>query len=360
MSHNLEEVKKLVFETDVDAILVLNIEGSNSVTTRYLSGFTGSFSALLITPKRHIIVTDSRYWTQVKQESDFELVKYIPPKTFLDTVADLVKSMEFQKVAIEKDRISASHFEALSEKLKIEFEDISSLLFNIRAKKSDEEVEKIKIAVQIAQEAFMKMLEIAKVGMKEYELASYLEYQMKLLGAEDKAFDTIIASGYRGALPHGKASDKIIEKGEPVVVDWGARYKGYNSDITRVFCIGEPDDKVKQIHKVVYEAQQKALNVIKAGITGREVDGIARNHITECGYGEYFGHGLGHGLGLEVHENPSLSYKNDKLLEVGNVVTVEPGIYLEGEFGIRIEDDVVIKENGCEILTTLTRELIII
>ncbi|ABS60199.1 M24 family metallopeptidase [Fervidobacterium nodosum] len=360
MNTRLEEVKAKIFEKNVDAILVLNVESSNTVTTRYLSGFTGSFSALLITPKRHLIVTDSRYWTQVKEESTFELVKYIPPKTFLDTIAELINSMELQKLAIEKDRISAGYFEDLREKLKIEFEDVSSLLLEVRSRKTEEEIEKIKVAVEIAQEAFKKMLEIAKPGMKEYELAAYLEYQMKLFGADDRAFDTIIASGYRGALPHGKASEKVIEKGEAIVVDWGARYKGYNSDLTRVFSIGEPSDKVKEVHKIVYDAQQKALDSIKAGITGKEVDSIARNHIAESGYGEYFGHGLGHGLGLEVHENPSLSYRNEKPLEDGHIVTVEPGIYLEGEFGIRIEEDVVVRENGCEILSTLPREIIII
>lgn len=361
MSYSLQVVKERVFEKDIDAILVLNIESSNAVTTRYLSGFTGSFSALLITPKRHIIVTDSRYWTQVKQESTFELVKYIPPKSFLDTVCELVSNMDLRKLAIEKDRISVTHFESLKEKLpNCEFEDISSLLLEIRSIKTEEEVKLVKSAVEIAQEAFKKMLEIAKVGMKEKELAAYMEYQIKLLGADDVAFDTIIASGYRGALPHGKASEKEIAKGEPIVVDWGARYRGYNSDLTRVFCIGEPNDRVREVYKIVYDAQQKALEAIKAGITGKEVDSIARNHISECGYGEYFGHGLGHGLGLEVHENPGLSYRWDKPLIDGQIVTVEPGIYLEGQFGIRIEEDVVVRENGCEILTTLSREIFVI
>jgi len=361
MNSKLEKVKSSVFEKNIDAILVLNIESSNTVTTRYLSGFTGSFSALLITPRRHIIVTDSRYWTQVKQESTFELVKYVPPRTFLDTVAELIRNMDLRKVAIEKDRISAGIFDSLKEKLNnCEFEDISSLVVDIRSVKEDDEIEKIKIAVDIAEEAFKRMLEIAKPGMKEYELSAYLEYQMKLLGADEVAFETIVASGYRGALPHGRASEKVIEKGEPVVVDWGARYKGYNSDMTRVFSIGEPASKVKEVYSIVYEAQQKALEAIRAGLTGREIDAIARNHIQEAGYGEYFGHGLGHGLGLEVHENPSLSYRWDKPLLEGQVVTVEPGIYLEGEFGIRIEEDVVLRENGCEILTKLPRNLIVI
>ncbi|ODN31175.1 M24 family metallopeptidase [Fervidobacterium thailandense] len=360
MNNHLQEVKDRVFQSGIDAILVLNIESSNTVTTRYLSGFTGSFSALIITPKRHIILTDSRYWTQVKSESDFELVKYLPPKTFLDSIAEILSSLEVKKLGLEKDKISLAHYETLVSKVNCEIEDISAIISDVRSRKSEEEIEQIKVAVEIAEEAFRKMLEIVRPGMKESELAAYLEYQVKLLGAEDVAFESIIASGPRSALPHGRASKKVIEKGEPVVVDWGARYKGYNSDITRVFCIGEPNERVKLVHRIVYEAQQKALEGIKAGKTGREIDEIARNHINEAGYGEFFGHGLGHGLGLEVHESPSLSYRNDKPLEVGNVVTVEPGIYLEGEFGVRIEEDVVVTENGCTVLTTLERGLIIL
>jgi len=360
VSKHLEEVKNKIFEKNVDALLVLNLEGSNKITTRYLSGFTGTFSALLITPKRHIIITDSRYWVQVKEESNFELVKYTPPKTFFEVVADLISNLELRRVAIEKERISAASFDWFASKVNCEFEDVSSIIVEVRATKSEDEIEKMKIAAQIAEEAFKKMLEIARPGIKETELAAYMEYQIKLLGAEDLAFETILASGYRGALPHGKASEKAVQLGEPVVVDWGARYKGYNSDITRVFCIGEPSNEVKEVYNIVYLAQKKARESIKAGMTGKEGDAIARDYITQCGYGEYFGHTLGHGLGLEVHESPSLSYRYERPLEVGQVVTVEPGVYLEGKFGIRIEDDVVIRENGCDLITSLPRELFVV
>ncbi len=344
-----------------DLLLVLNIESSNAVTTRYLSGFSGSFSALIITPKRKIIITDSRYWTQVKEESSFELVKYTRGKTFLEHTVEIVKQFEPKKIAIEKDRINASTFEKLTQMLNdVEFTDVSSILVEARAVKTEKEIEIIQSAVEIAQEAFKKALEIVKPGMKESEFAAYMEYQMKLLGAEKPAFDTIVASGQRGALPHGKASEKTIERGEPVVVDWGAYYKGYNSDITRVFCIGEPNELVKKVHRIVYEAQERALKEIKAGKTGKEIDSLARDYITEMGYGEFFGHGLGHGLGMEVHEMPGLNYVNEKPLHAGNIVTVEPGIYLEGDFGIRIEEDVLVTEEGCRILTTLDRNLIIV
>lgn len=359
MNVHLIEVKNKLLEMELDALFVLNIESSNLVTTRYLSGFTGAFAALLITQEREIIVTDSNYWEQVKKESNFELVKYAPPKTFFGTIIDLIRSLNIKKIAIEKDRISAGFFEALKSASNVEFEDVSMLLYEIRAKKSSDEIEKIKVAVEIAEEAFKKLLEIVKPGMKEYEVATYLECQIKSMGF-NTAFDSIVASGYRSALPIGKPSDKIIRKGEPVIVDWGARYQGYNSDLTRVFCIGEPSDKVKHVHKIVYSAQQKVLEIIKAGITGKEIDLVARNYITENGYGEYFGHDLGHGIGLEVHENPALSFWYDRPLEEGHVVTVEPGIYLENEFGIRIEENVVVRKNSCQLLTTLSREIAIV
>lgn len=356
----IQEIKDRVFERDVEAILILNVENSSSITTRYLSGFTGSFSALIITPRRNIILTDSRYWTQAKEESTFELVKYVPPKTFLDTVVDILSNLDVRKIGLEKDKISLSTYETLTSRLSCSVEDVSQILSDVRARKSKEEVEKIKIAVRIAEEAFKKMLEIVQEGMSERELAAYLEYQMKILGAEDVAFETIVASGPRGALPHGRATERRIGRGEPVVVDWGARYGGYNSDITRVFSVGEPSDKVKRVHEIVLAAQSRALEKLKAGVTGREVDEVARKLIVDEGYGEYFGHGLGHGLGLAVHEEPSLSYRNDKPLAPGNVVTVEPGVYLEGEFGIRVEEDVLVTDNGCEVLTTLDRSLIVL
>ncbi len=359
MNAHLKEVKNKLLEKELDALFVLNIENSNIVTTHYLSGFTGAFAALLITQEREMIITDSNYWEQVKKESNFELVKYAPPKTFFGTILDLIRSLNIKKMGVEKDRISAGFFEALQSSVNVAFEDVSMLIFEIRAKKSSDEIEKIKVAVEIAEEAFKKMLEIIKPGMKEYEIATYLECQIKSMGF-NVAFDSIVASGYQSALPVGKASDKIIDKGEPVIVDWGARYQGYNSDLTRVFCIGEPSDKVKHVHKIVYDAQQKAIEALKAGITGKEIDLIARNYIAENGYGEYFGHDLGHGIGLEVHENPALSFWYDRPLEEGHVVTVEPGIYLENEFGIRIEEDVVVRKDGCQILTTLTREIIIV
>ncbi|MBO8160888.1 MAG: aminopeptidase P family protein [Thermosipho sp. (in: Bacteria)] len=356
----MNRLVSLLKEKAVDTLLVLNFENSNNPSQRYVSGFSGSLSAVIFSKDRRLIITDSRYWEQVKIESDFELIKYTGG-SFLDFLVENIKKIKSKVIGIEKGRVSTSVFEKLVKMLdNVEFVDLTEELLNIRAVKTYNEIEKIRKAILIAEEAFRKTLDIVKEGITEKEVAAYLEYQMKLLGADRIAFETIVASGWRGALPHGIASEKKIQKGEPVVVDWGAVYQGYVSDLTRVFCIGEPDEKVREIHKIVLDAQEKALNNIKAGLTGKKIDEFAREHIEEKGYGKYFGHSLGHGIGLEVHEEPRFSPSYDKEISENTIVTVEPGIYLPKEFGIRIEDDVLVTENGCEVLSSLPRNIFVV
>ena len=204
------------------------------------------------------------------------------------------------------------------------------------------------------------LLDYIKPGMAELEVANELEFFMRKSGAASSSFDIIVASGWRSALPHGVASDKIIETGDFVTMDYGALYNGYISDITRTVAVGEPSEKLREIYDVVLEAQLRAMNGIKPGMTGVEADALARDYITEKGYGEYFGHSLGHGIGLEVHEGPGLSSRSKAELKPGMVVTVEPGIYLPGVGGVRIEDDILITESGNETLMHSTKDLIIL
>lgn len=356
----MEKFTNLLQEKNIDALVVLNIENSNSATTRYISGFSGSTSIIIFSKDRRIIITDSRYWEQVKLETEFELVKFKGGQKFISLVAGILKKLGVKNVGIEKQRISLALFEALKAELDVNYIDVSNEILQLRAIKNDDEIEKIRKAIFIAEEAFRKTLEIVKEGITEKEVSAYLEYQMKLLGADKIAFETIVAAGWRGALPHAMASEKRIEKGEPVVVDWGASYKGYVSDLTRVFCIGEPNEKVEEVHKVVLEAQERAINGIKAGLTGEAIDKLARERIEKNGYGEYFGHSLGHGIGLEVHEEPRFSSTYKNVINANSVVTVEPGIYLPGEFGIRIEDDILVTDEGCEVLSSLPRNIFII
>ncbi|QTA37178.1 aminopeptidase P family protein [Thermosipho ferrireducens] len=356
----MKNLHMILDEHSLDNILIINIENSNSPSTRFFSGFSGSFSGIIFGKGVQMIITDSRYWEQVKLETNFDLVKLTKEKKFLDLVSEMLEKIGAKKVGIEKNRISASIFEQLQKKFNGTFVDISKDVIKARSIKSSQEIENIKKAVYIAEEAFKKTLEIVKPGITEKEFSAYLEYQMKLLGAEKAAFDTIVASGWRGALPHGIASDKEINKGEPVVVDWGAFYKGYVSDLTRVFCIGEPSEKVKEVHQIVVNAQEKAISKIKAGMTGKEIDSIARNYIIEKGFGNNFGHSLGHGIGLEVHEEPGLSINNEHPLPHNSIVTVEPGIYISNEFGIRIEDNVLVKNDGCDVLSSLSKDIFIV
>ncbi|MBT1247239.1 MULTISPECIES: aminopeptidase P family protein [unclassified Thermosipho (in: thermotogales)] len=354
------DLNDILLSKKLDVLVVLNIEGSNKPTTRFISGFTGSFSGVIYSKDRRIIITDSRYWEQAKMESEFELVKYKSDKRFLDIIVEYLKKMNVNRVGIEKDRTLTKHFEYLAGHLDVEFVDVSIELLKLRAVKTEGEIEDIRKAVYIAEEAFKKTLEIVRPKITEKEVAAYLEYQIKLLGGDKFSFETIVASGWRGALPHGIASDKEIEIGEPVVVDWGAYFNGYASDLTRVFCIGEPSDEVKNVHNIVMKAQQEAIEIARAGLTGAEIDKAARNYITEKGYGEYFGHSLGHGIGLEVHEEPRLSFANREPLPKNSIVTVEPGIYLPKKFGIRIEDDILLTENGCEVLSSLPRDIFVV
>ena len=230
----------------------------------------------------------------------------------------------------------------------------------MRLIKDNHELSILKEAADIADAAFKHILDYIKPGLMELDVANELEFFMRKSGATSSSFDIIVASGWRSALPHGVASNKVIEKGDFVTMDFGALHKGYVSDITRTIAVGEPSDKLKEIYDVVLESQLRAMDQIKPGLTGIQADAIARDYITEKGYGEYFGHSLGHGIGLEVHEGPGLSYRSETKLVPGMVVTVEPGIYLPSIGGVRIEDDTLITESGNETLTHSTKDLIIL
>lgn len=232
------------------------------------------------------------------------------------------------------------------------------MIEKIRLFKDDEEIEEIQKAQDIADKVFSELLDFIKPGKTEREVHHYMLERMRAHGASGESFDAIIASGVRGALPHGVASDKVIEKGELLTLDFGCIYNMYCSDMTRTIAVGEISDKQREIYEVVLEAQKRALAAIKPGVRTADIDAIARDYITEKGYGENFGHGLGHGVGLEVHEAPRLSPKSDEVLEEGMVITDEPGIYIEGFGGVRIEDIILVTEDSHRVLSKSTKELI--
>lgn len=356
----LEVMQNFMKDNDLDVILLFNTEDSTP-SIFYLTGFSGNDGALLITQNESKIIIDSRYTEEAKEilSDELSLVK-TGKRSIYESIEDELKSLNINKIGIEYSKLSHKDFDKIFKNKNYDIKNIDAQLESMRNIKTVEEIEIMKKAIKISEESFVEMLNYAKPGVTEKYLAAILEFEMKKRGAEKPGFDTIIGSGYRGALPHGIASEKEIKEGELIVIDFGARYKGYNADMTRTIGIKNISDETRNIYNIVLKANQEAIKNIKSEKSGIEIDSIARKIINNSGYGEYFGHGLGHGLGIEVHENISLSPKSESILRPGNVVTVEPGIYLDGKFGIRIEDDILVLENGYENLNNLSKELIIV
>jgi len=350
----LEKLRAAFEANGIDGILI-----SSPFNRRYISNFTGTSGVVLISSDQAQFITDFRYIEQAsKQCEGFEIIKF--SDTIPQEVARQVKKLGIQKLGFEEDYISFSSYKVYDKEIEAELVPVSGVIEKLRLIKTDAEIKIIKEAADIADAAFKHILDFIRPGITELEVANELEFFMRKSGAVSSSFDTIVASGYRSALPHGVASEKVIEKGDMVTLDYGAYYKGYVSDITRTIAVGEPDSKLKAIYEIVLEAQLRGMEGIKPGMTGKQADALTRDYISEKGYGEYFGHSTGHGIGLEVHEGPSLSMKSELVLEPGMIVTCEPGIYIPGLGGVRIEDDVLITKDHNEALTHSAKELIIL
>ncbi len=339
-------------EKNLDAFVLLVEERANSESCHYISGFRGSSAALIISMDEEILITDGRYKTQSKNQSPFEII--IQSEFSLpEYIAKAVKDSDFKRIGFEAEKISHAEFEKYFAPVKVEWIDASELILKLRRTKDFYEISRIKEAAKIAREAYGNVLKKVHEGMSEIEFEIKLMEEIKLLGAE-KGWahdDFIVASGTRSAMCHAPATLKKFELGETVTVDYGAMVEGYMCDITRNFAIGRADKKALEINEVLLKAHREAVKILRPGISGREVDAEARRVISDAGYGKNFLHGLGHGLGLEVHEAPRLSRSSEDILQAGDVVTIEPGIYIEGWGGLRIEDDYLITEDGAECLT---------
>ncbi len=336
----------------LDGILLLSLEN-----IRYLSNFTGSDAVFLLTPKEAFFLTDSRYWTQAEDEvREAQIVRY---QKKIDGLVSLLLDLKSKRVGFESSSLPFSLYQTLLEKLegRIEFVPFEKELRNLRAFKDEAELSLIRSAIGIASEAFLHVLKLIKEGAEERALSLEMECFMKRRGAEATGFDIIVASGTRSALPHGRASDKRIEKGDFVLIDFGSRFKGYHSDQTRTLFCHSSTSEQRKIYEIVKEAHDRAIEKIRPGIPISEVDRVAREFIQTQGYGEYFGHGTGHGIGLAVHEDPVVNGENQDPLQEGMVFTIEPGIYLPGWGGVRIEDMVRVTPDGAEVLTYLSTEL---
>lgn len=326
----------------------------------YLSGFTGSAGVLLITKRSAYLVTDFRYTEQATAQAPaFTVVKFAA--TGSTTVAELCAKEQVHRLGFEGDFLTVDEFLVL-EKLHQgrDLLSVSGLVEALRMIKDEAEIAIMRRAAQITDEGFMHILKFIQTGMTEREVALELEFQMKRLGAEGLAFETIAASGVRSSMPHGVASEKVIESGDLLTLDFGALYHGYCADMTRTVMVGEPTERQREIYGIVLEAQLRGVAACKPGMTGQELDEVCRGYIREQGYGDNFGHSTGHGVGRFIHEGPRVAVRSEEVLKPGMVVTIEPGIYLPGWGGVRIEDSVLVTETGCERLSQSPKELIIL
>lgn len=356
MENRVVQLRKIMRQEGVEAALI-----TSSYNRYYLSSFTGTTGTLFITESKKYMLTDFRYLQQVaKQCEEYEIID-VTGIGYVRAINDLLEKHDVKTIGFEGQDMSYSQYNLYSSNCnRAKWKSISTE--ELRILKDEKEVEYIIKAAQIAEEAFDYVLKnVLKPGVKEIEVCNALESKMKELGASGPSFTTIIASGERGALPHGVASEKIINEGEFVTFDFGALYKGYCSDITRTVAVGKlPNEKLQKIYQIVLDAQIKGINAIKDGISAAEVDKIVRDHIIKEGYGKEFGHSTGHGVGIEIHESPRLMQPSNAILKAGMVVTVEPGIYIPGLGGVRIEDDVLVTEDGYKVLTSYPKQLSVI
>jgi Xaa-Pro aminopeptidase len=349
-----ERLLRLVAQKNAAAVLV-----TDEINVRYLSGFSGDSSYLLLSDERQFIISDSRYDTQIAKECpDLELVTRTAAQEMKTLVGETIRQLGRQPIAIESDSITKAGFDAIAAEVPgVAFLDTTGLGLSLRSIKDKAEMDVIRQSIRLAESAFLQLRGELRPEWTELQAAYRLEEIIRHLGGQGRAFDTIVAGDERAALPHAGATSHRIGSARTVLFDWGAKFRNYCSDLTRVVVTGKPSANLEKIHQVAVEAQQKAIAAIRPGASLKAVDAIARDHIAASGFGPYFGHGLGHGFGLQIHESPRLSPLAKDNLEVGMVVTVEPGIYLPNDCGVRIEDDVLVTVDGCEVLSNLPRSL---
>jgi len=350
----LRQVRDRLHESRVDALLV-----SHLPNIRWLTGFTGSSAFLLIEPGCATLITDFRYRTQATEEVDDGISIRITESDLFDEVAGCLRDgASGSRVGFEDRNLTVRDRRALGESCGAVLWEPSGLLVDeLRAVKDAGEIESITRAVRLAEGALQELLSVVREGVSERDLAAELVYRLRLAGSESLPFDPIVASGPRSALPHAQPSARTLQQGDLLLLDFGARVDGYCSDMTRMFVLGEPADWQREIHEVVECAVGAGVQAAQAGVAARDVDDAARQVIVQAGYGAQFGHGTGHGVGLEVHEAPSVNARSRDLLLPGNVVTIEPAVYLPGRGGVRLEEVVAVGDVGRTVLTGFPLDL---
>jgi Xaa-Pro aminopeptidase len=354
MSEKLDKLRAAFDAREIEALLV-----STPENRRYMSGFTGSAGYLLISRKDAVLATDFRYIEQSQQQApDFSIERIAGSLAWLP---DKMSEMGVRTIGFESDHMTVAIHSKMTKALEEGGSEATmvattGIVEELRAVKTPEEIELLTRAVEIADAAMDRVGPTIEPGMTEEQVAWELEKTMRELGAEGPSFETIVGAGPNGALPHHRADGTVIKTGDPVVIDMGARYQGYCSDLTRTLFVGEPDDAFREIYNTVLRAQLEAEARVTAGMTGKETDAIARDIIVQAGHGDNFGHSLGHGIGLAVHESPGVGPNSDGTIEDGMVFTVEPGIYMPGWGGVRIED-MAVMENGRARVLSRARKL---
>ncbi|MBK9247281.1 MAG: aminopeptidase P family protein [Ignavibacteria bacterium] len=356
--HRLMTIRTDMKAKNIDALLVTHLP-----SIRYITNFSGSNASLFILKSKVLFFTDDRYTEQVKSELHAikGLETYIerdPYKYAMDK--NLLKGV--LKLGADTGKVDYDTIVKLRKMFRpATITKANGIVQNATIPKTPDEVAKIRRAADIQANVFNQILPLIKVGVSEQDLAAEITYRGRMLGAEKEAFDIIVVAGEHSAWVHGRATQQKIKKGDMITFDFGFYYEGFASDVTRTVAVGAVSKEQRKVYDIVRHAHGTAIAAAKAGMTGKELDAVARDIITTAGYGDYFKHSLGHGLGIEVHENPGISFRNEKgRIPVGAVITIEPGIYLPGKFGVRIEDDILITETGCEVLSSGSSELIIV
>jgi len=355
--NNIADIQAKLREKELDAVLIY--DGRNQ---RYATGFNFSDGAVLVSAEKAWLITDSRYIEAAEAAApDCVTVQMFDGKTSqLSLVRAALEEAGIKKLGCEENRLSYAHYMSLEKELGMSLLPAQSIFSELRRSKKAHEIESMKKAQRISEKALEEVLHIIKPGMTERQVAAELVYHMLRNGSEGNSFDPIVVSGAKTSLPHGEPEDKLICHGDFVTMDFGCIVDGYCSDMTRTVAVGQATEEMRNVYSVVLEAQLAGIAAARAGIPGREIDAAARNVIKNAGYGEYFGHSFGHSLGLNIHEEPNASPSCSELMPEGAVISAEPGIYLPGKFGVRIEDVLVLQRDGCQVITKAPKELIIL
>lgn len=348
------KLKSVLAEQGLDGMLISRLSN-----VRYICGFTGSAGSCIITPNENYFITDGRYMEQSKDEvKGFE--RFIDYGTHIEIAQKNNLISKGLKLALESDSLSVSSYNQLTELFPdVKWESTKMILENLAAVKDKSEIEALRTAVEITDKVFDEVLQLFKIGIAEKEIALELAIRYRKYG-EGEAFPSIVASGPNSALPHVQPGERKLKLGDFVVVDAAAKYAGYHADMTRTVVIGKATEKHHEIYELVKKSQQAGIDAVKAGVACKAVDDTTRAVIADAGYGDKFIHSTGHGIGLEIHAYPRLSQQSEEILKENNVVTIEPGIYLTGWGGVRIEDNIVVKKDGSEVLNKTSKELMIL